>query len=293
MQYLIVCYVYNMGVLGFCPAIMLTLFVTCVGVIMGYLLYMNRQLSRLNDTVNTQQTVLSTLITDIKASNIMGGGVDQCGASPIALSVAKLASEGDICDKSENGSDSSDDEDSSDEDSSDDESVDEPVKDKPTTNVTDEPVTDEPTKEEPTKDEPTKEEPTKEEPDVDTTSLVKPEKVDEDTFVIEQIDMSSTSGGDQILYMGGLHAVSMDELGPENIKKMMSGISGLMTENVEIVPDTDQDIYDLDTDEVDNQTDMSTMKVAELRTIVTNKIGPVANISKLKKNELLELLDQK
>jgi hypothetical protein len=277
---------------------MLTLFVTCVGVIMGYLLYMNRQLSRLNDTVNTQQTVLSTLITDIKASNIMGGGVDQCGASPIALSVAKLASEGDICDKSENGSDSSDDEDSSDEDSSDDESVDEPVKDKPTTNVTDEPVTDEPTKEEPTKDEPTKEEPTKEEPtkeepDVDTTSLVKPEKVDEDTFVIEQIDMSSTSGGDQILYMGGLHAVSMDELGPENIKKMMSGISGLMTENVEIVPDTDQDIYDLDTDEVDNQTDMSTMKVAELRTIVTNKIGPVANISKLKKNELLELLDQK
>ena len=267
-----------MGVLGFCPAIMLTLFVTCVGVIMGYLLYMNRQLSRLNDTVNTQQTVLSTLITDIKASNIMGGGAEQCGASPIALSVAKLASEGDICNKSENGSDSSDDEDSSDEDSSDDESVDEPVKDKSITNVTEEPVT---------------EEPVTEEPDVYTTTLVKPEKADEDTFVIEQIDMSATSGGDQILYMGGLHAVSMDELGPENIKKMMSGISGLMTENVEIVPDTDQDIYDLDTDEVDNQTDMSTMKVAELRTIVTNKIGPVANISKLKKNELLELLDQK
>ena len=272
-----------MGVLGFCPAIMLTLFVTCVGVIMGYLLYMNRQLSRLNDTVNTQQTVLSTLITDIKASNIMGGGAEQCGASPIALSVAKLASEGDICDKSENGSDSSDDEDSSDEDSSDDESVDEPVKDKQPTNVTDEPTTDEPTKEEPTTDE----------PDVDTTTLVKPEKADEDTIVIEQIDMSATSGGDQILYMGGIHAVSMDELGPENIKKMMSGISGLMSENVEIVPDTDQDIYDLDTDEVDNQTDMSTMKVAELRTIVTNKIGPVSNISKLKKNELLELLDQK
>lgn len=267
-----------MGVLGFCPAIMLTLFVTCVGVIMGYLLYMNRQLSRLNDTVNTQQTVLSTLITDIKASNIMGGGAEQCGASPIALSVAKLASEGDICNNSENGSDSSDDEDTSDEDSSDDESVDEPVKDRPTTDLT---------------DEPTKEEPVTEEPDVDTTTLVKVDKDDEATFVIEQIDMSATSGGDQILYMGGLHAVSMDDIGPENIKKMMSGISGLMSENVQIVPDTDQDIYDLDTDEVDNQTDMSTMKVAELRTIVTNKIGPVANISKLKKNELLELLDQK
>jgi hypothetical protein len=260
------CYVYNMGVLGFCPAIMLTLFVTCVGVIMGYLLYMNRQLSRLNDTVNTQQTVLSTLITDIKASNIMGAGAEQCGASPIALSVAKLASEEDICNNSDDGSDSSDDEDTSDDDSSDDE---------------------------PTNKEPTNEEPTTEEPDVDTTSVVKTDKNDEDTFVIEQIDMSATSGGDQILYMGGLHAVSMDSIGPENIKKMMSGISGLMSESVEIVPDTDQDIYDLDTDEVDNQTDMSNMKVAELRTIVTNKIGPVANISKLKKNELLELLDQK
>ena len=260
-----------MGVIGFCPAIMLTLFVTCVGVIMGYLLYMNRQLSRLNDTVNTQQTVLSTLITDIKASNIMGGGADQCGASPIALSVAKLASEGDVRHETDNVEESDEEEDSSDEssdDSSDEEEQCKPGNDE--SNVDD--------------------------PEVDTSdvTIIKKEENDPNTvLVIEQIDMSATSGGDQMLYMGGLHAVSMDEIGPENIKKMISGISGLMTDNVEIIPDTDQDIYDLDTDDVDNQTDMSSMKVAELRTIVTNKIGPVSNISKLKKNELLELLDQK
>ena len=260
-----------MGVLGFCPAIMLTIFVTCVGVIMGYLLYMNRQLSRLNDTVNTQQTVLSTLITDIKASNIMGGGADQCGASPIALSVAKLASEGDVRRETDNVEESDEEEDSSDE-SSDDSS------------------------DEYEQCEPGNDESNVDESDVDTSDVTIIKKEENDpttTLVLEQIDMSATSGGDQMLYMGGLHAVSMDEIGPENIKKMMSGISGLMSENVEIVPDTDQDIYDLDTDEVDNQTDMSTMKVAELRTIVTNKIGPVSNISKLKKNELLELLDQK
>jgi hypothetical protein len=260
-----------MGVLGFCPAIMLTLFVTCVGVIMGYLLYMNRQLSRLNDTVNTQQTVLSTLITDIKASNIMGGGADQCGASPIALSVAKLASEGDVLRETDNVEESDEEEDSSDESSDDSSDEEEQCK-------------------------PGNDESNVDEPDVDTSdvTIIKKEENDPNTtLVFEQIDMSATSGGDQILYMGGLHAVSMDEIGPENIKKMMSGISGLMSESVEIVPDTDQDIYDLDTDDVDNQTDMSNMKVAELRTIVTNKIGPVANISKLKKNELLELLDQK
>lgn len=260
-----------MGVLGFCPAIMLTIFVTCVGVIMGYLLYMNRQLSRLNDTVNTQQTVLSTLITDIKASNIMGGGADQCGASPIALSVAKLASEGDVRREPDNVEESDEEEDSSDESSDDSSDEDEQC-------------------------EPGNDESNVDESDVDTSDVTIIKKEENDpttTLVLEQIDMSATSGGDQMLYMGGLHAVSMDEIGPENIKKMMSGISGLMSESVEIVPDTDQDIYDLDTDDVDNQTDMSTMKVAELRTIVTNKIGPVANISKLKKNELLELLDQK
>jgi len=266
-----------MGISGFCPAIILTVFVTFVGVIMGYLLYMNRQLNRLNDTVTTQQGVLSTLIMDIKKSS---GGI-QFGASPVAMKVAKLANEGTLPED-----DVSEDEDSSDEDSSDEENED------------------------------------------DSNEIVMND-TSEQAGELNNMLMSSQFGkilegmppdSSGIVYMGG--TITMDEIGVDNIKDMMSRLNGStpqsspkdetnpiqfdMDDAIEVasgekyVETSDlQDVTELETNQVDgnglessSSTEMSNMKVAELRTIVTDKIGHVANLSKLKKNELLELLDK-
>jgi hypothetical protein len=266
-----------MGISGFCPAIILTVFVTFVGVIMGYLLYMNRQLNRLNDTVSTQQGVLSTLIMDIKKSS---GGI-QFGASPEAMKVAKLANE-----DPQPEDDVSDDEDSSDEDSSDEENED------------------------------------------DSNEIVMNE-TSEQACELNNMLMSSQFGkilegvppdSSGIVYMGG--TITMDEIGVDNIKDMMSRLNGstpqspkdettpiqfdmddaidIDSEEKYVVTSDLQDVTELETNQVDgnglessSSTEMSNMKVAELRTIVTDKIGHVANLSKLKKNELLELLDKK
>lgn len=257
-----------MGVLGLCPAIMLTLFVTCVGVIMGYLLYMNRQLTRLNDTVNTQQSVLATLITDIKASSMLGE--QQCGASPIAMHVAKLAT-GTASNHSDKNSDSSDD-DSSDDDSSDDGS-DENITTPPMEGLDEDNAGEVSTA--PSKD-------------------IIVEKLEDNKLPIlfEQMDGPINPDTDNLVFMSGIHTVQMDTIGVEGIRDMMNSIKDVMVDNDEPVNSSNGGEYDIDDDEVTQQ-DISNMKVAELRTVVTDKIGHVANISKLKKNELLELLEKK
>lgn len=250
-----------MGVSGFCPAIILTIFVTCVGAIMGYLLYMNRQLNRLNDTVTTQQGVLSTLITDIKNSSTNV----QFGASPVAMKVAKLANNVPI-QEDDSSDEDSDDEDSSDEDSSDEESE----KVKPSNQL------------------------------VEHNTCEGAEDLN-DALMSSQFGKileGMTPDGGGVIYMGGtIHGtMSMDEIGVDNIKDMMDKMNGVISTTDDSQDVTELETFDIDADEVESATpssEMSAMKVSELRTIVTDKIGHVANLSKLKKNELLELLDKK
>jgi len=249
-----------MGAVGFCPAVILTLFVTCIGVIMGYLLYMNRQLTRLNNTVTAQQDVLSTLIKDIKSSHEAPLVDHQYGASPVAIKVAKMVDG--LKTTGVDGHDNQSDSDSNGSNSEDDSSDDEPDEQNAIVEKVEEELRD------------------------------SPEDVSDAVINSPFGDISS------VMYMGGVKGtISMDEIGIDNIKDVMDKMSGLITNE-------SGSQYDIDVDELDDQPpddaelqndtpstiDVTSMKVSELRSVVTDKMGPVANLSKLKKNELIDLL---